>query len=102
MIIARQDEAAEGYEYKYVESSTSKNAEHNLELTNLPKGKYVVYVKYDWIFNNPDTAGVSIYSESPTHLLKSKQSKHNNLLYKVFLDHARNSPKKQPLGQNQN
>lgn len=98
MIVARNDEAAEGYEYKYVKSSTSKNAEHNLELTNLPKGKYVLYVKYDWIFTNEDTAGVSIYSEAPTLLTKSKQSNHNRLLYKVFLDHARNNPKKQKLG----
>lgn len=30
MIIARHDEAEDGYEYKYVDSSTSKNAEHNL------------------------------------------------------------------------
>jgi hypothetical protein len=58
----------------------------------------VVYVKYDWIFNNPDTAGVSVYSESPTLLAKSKQSKHDNLLYKVFLDHARSNPKKQLIG----
>ena len=71
-------------------------------MTNLPKGKYVVYAKYDWILNNCDTAGVSIYSESPTLLSKSKQSNHKNLLYQVFLDHARNNPKKQLLGQNQN
>lgn len=99
LIVARQDEAAEGYEYKYVDASTSQRAEHNLLLSNIPKGKYVLYVKFDWIYNDPDSAGVSLYSETPTHLVKVKQSKHSNLLYKVFLDHARNNPKKQLLGQ---
>jgi hypothetical protein len=102
LIVARHDEAADGYEYKYVDSSTSRFAEHNLELNNLPKGKYVIYAKYDWIESNPDTAGVSIYSECPTHLTSSSQSKYSNFLYKVFLDHARTNSKKQQLGQHPN
>jgi hypothetical protein len=100
VIVARQEEAAaDGYEYKYVDSSTSQRAEHNLLLPNLSKGKYVLYVKFDWIYNDPDSAGVSLYSETPTNLVSVRQSKHGNLLYKVFLDHARTNPKKQLLGQ---
>ena len=55
-------------------------------------------MKYDWIYNNPDSASVSLYAEKPIHLVKVKQSKHDNLLYKVFLDHARKNQKKQLIG----
>jgi hypothetical protein len=68
-----------------------------LELNNLPQGKYVIFAKFDWIRINPDSASVSVYTETQVSLKKSKQSNHDGFLYKTFLDHARKNVKQQKL-----
>ena len=99
IIVGQYTSASSGYEYKYINSSSSRLfADHTIELNNLQKGTYVAYTEFDWINQNPDTACASVYTESPTHLVKTKQSSHKNFLYKVFLDHARNNSKKQIIG----
>jgi hypothetical protein len=100
VIVARQEQASKGFQYRYVKSSTNNLfPEHNVELNNLPQGKYVVYAKYLWQNKVDDTATISIYTESPTHLVLISQSKHKSFLYQTFLDHARSNPNKQSLGQ---
>jgi hypothetical protein len=77
VIIGRQEEQADGISYKYITSSTSNlSSEHNLELNDLPKGKYVVYCKIRWIDSDAETASLSLYAGSPIHLASIKQSKH--------------------------
>ena len=61
----------------------------------------MVYAKYSWIYSKADAAGVSIYSERPANITHSRQFRHSQFLFKVFLDHARKNPKKQALGQSQ-
>jgi hypothetical protein len=39
--------------YQYINSASSRTfSDHDLELLNLPKGKYVVYAKFDWMFSD--------------------------------------------------
>ena len=64
----------------------------------LPQGKYVIYAKYFWQNKVGKKSSLGIYTQSPTHLQHISQSKHDKFLYKTFLDHARNNPKKQEIG----
>lgn len=45
-----------------------------------------------------ETACLRGYSSVPFNLVPTKQCSHKNFLYQIFLDHARNNPKKQILG----
>ena len=100
MIVAKQSSCIKGFEYNYISSSTSNlSFDHNLELTGLSKGNYVVYAKCLWNNNQvSQIACLSIYMEYPTHMVHVSQSKHKRFLYQTFLDHARNNPKKQSIG----
>ena len=73
-----------------------------MELKEAEKGKYVVYAKYNWSEGKGEKAGIAVYSQHPVNIKQQSQSRHSKFLYKVFLDHARNNPKKQPLNHSPN
>jgi effector-binding domain-containing protein len=63
VIIAQYTKGSDGFDYKYIHSSsTRKQADDAIELKSLKKGTYVAYVKIDWVNNNPDKACVGVYS----------------------------------------
>lgn len=98
MIVARHDEASKGYEYKYVDSGSSRMfSEYFIELKGLPAGKYVIFAKFDWIRKSVETGTVSLYTESKVSIRKSSQSAHGQFLFKTFLDHSRKNVKKQVI-----
>lgn len=59
----------------------------------------MTFIKFDWIRHPKETATISFYTESKVILKKSSKFNHDQFLYKVFLDHARNNPKKQLLSE---
>ena len=62
IIVAKYEKASKGYEYKYVNSSSSNNwPDHYLTLRKPQRGKYVVYVKCSWIKVNPQKAAFGAY-----------------------------------------
>ena len=50
MVVGR---LTENGKYEYVNSASSRTfSDHYLELLNLPKGKYAVFAKFDWMFSD--------------------------------------------------
>jgi hypothetical protein len=60
-------------------------------------GHYIIFVKCDWIRQEPDVGCVSVCTSGRGRLTRANLSKGDRFLYKTFLDHARRNPNKQML-----
>jgi hypothetical protein len=98
LVVSKYEKAHKGHEYKYIASnSTRLTIDSNIAIPNMSVGHYIIFVKCDWIRQEPDVGCVGIYTSGRGRLNQIDLSKSDRFLYKTFLDHARKNPNKQML-----